>query len=64
MNTSYLAYSKQILEKVSFDKYLFEKELHKAIENLPEVELADLYNWCIAAFGSDYSIIIQQCFNM
>ena len=64
MNTTYLAYSKQILEKVSFDKYLFEKELHKAIESLPEVELAELYNWCITAFGTDYAMIIHQCFNL
>ncbi|QHT65860.1 hypothetical protein GXP67_03855 [Rhodocytophaga rosea] len=64
MNTTYLAYSKQILEKVSFDKYLFEKELHKAIEILPEVEISELYNWCITAFGSDYLSIIQQSFNL
>lgn len=37
-----LEYAKLILEKVSFDPYLFEKELRKAVTRLCPAELKEL----------------------
>ena len=51
MQSSMLEYYKQILEKVSFDPQLFEKELKKAISHLWEDEARELILWCKAHFG-------------
>ncbi|PWJ36146.1 hypothetical protein [Sediminitomix flava] len=41
-----LEYSKMILEKVAFDKTLFEKELRKAMTILPKDDKEELKRWC------------------
>ncbi len=38
-------YTKAILEKVSFNKELFKKELEKAINRLLPFEIKELYFW-------------------
>jgi DNA replication protein DnaD len=38
-------YTKTILEKVSFNKELFKKELEKAMNRLLPYELKELYYW-------------------
>ena len=45
MKTSMLAYSKLILEKVSFSKELFEREYKKALRNLSAGEAYLLKEW-------------------
>ena len=57
-----LEYFKIILSKVSFSKYLFEKELRKTIKILIEAELEELQRWCYRKFGDIYQSIIQRCF--
>ena len=58
-----LEYVKLILEKVSFDKYLFEKELKKAIASIQELDLLEeLKAWCYKMFSASYSYILNQCF--
>jgi hypothetical protein len=57
-----LEYFKTILSKVSFSKYLFEKELRKAIKVLVENELKELQRWCYRKFGHIYETIIHRCF--
>lgn len=57
-----LEYFKTILSKVSFSKYLFEKELRKAIKVLVNDELQELQHWCYRKFGHIYQSIIQNCF--
>jgi len=57
-----LEYFKTILSKVSFSKYLFEKELRKAIKVLIEEELEELRSWCYRKFGHVYQGILQKCF--
>ncbi len=52
-----LEYFKTILSKVSFSKYLFEKELRKAIKVLVADELKELQQWCYRKFGQYRSII-------
>lgn len=57
MAISMLEYTKTILEKVSFDRKLFEKELRKAIRYLLEPELKELERWCMERFGLQYQLV-------
>jgi len=57
-----LELSKQILQKVSFDKLLFEKELKKAKRWIKKEEILILRVWCIATFGHMYSDVISKVF--
>ena len=54
--------SKNILEKVSFDKTLFRKELTKAVQWLKPDEKTLLMVWCVATFGHKYKDVIQEVF--
>lgn len=49
-----LAYSKNVLSKMSFDVILFKKELTKACQNLLEEEIEELMKWVMEKFGSQY----------
>ena len=55
-----LEYSEMILQKVSFDPYLFEHELKKAIDSLIPRELKEFREWCYARFGEVYSAILNK----
>ncbi|MDP5121328.1 MAG: hypothetical protein NWQ46_07030 [Spirosomaceae bacterium] len=57
-----LAYVKIILEKVSFDKTLFEKELKKGMNLLLPEEVKELKSWCYAHFGSMYRTVLNKIF--
>lgn len=54
MTNSMLDYSKLILEKVSFDSTLFEKELRKALRMLIPTDREELKSWVIRTFGPQY----------
>jgi hypothetical protein len=58
-----LELSKIILEKVSFDKSLFRKELIKAIKWVQPTEKTFLKVWCLATFGNDYQKDILDIFS-
>ena len=58
-----LNYVKVILEKVSFDAKLFEKELRKAIKTLLTEEIKELQTWCSEQFGIIYYQVIEKCFS-
>ncbi len=58
-----LEYFKTILRKVSFDKFLFEKELKKAIKALVPDELIVFRDWCYEQFGRMYELILQKQFS-
>jgi hypothetical protein len=56
---------KEILTKVSFDRYLFQKELKKAIKWIQNpVELHQFKEWCIREFGGKYPKIIEKTFKV
>lgn len=55
--------SKKILEKVSFDKTLFCKELTKAIKWVKPDEKTLLKVWCLATFGNEYQKEIIEIFS-
>ena len=57
-----LNYVKSILEKVSFDRALFEKELRKALARILPSELEDLRDWCYEQFSEKYQLILDRCF--
>lgn len=57
-----LEYIKTILQKVSFDGKLFEKELRKAIAMLVPDEIKTLKTWCYETFGKVYAAVLKKCF--
>ncbi|MFK7757069.1 MAG: hypothetical protein AB8B53_09085 [Flavobacteriales bacterium] len=57
-----LEFCKKVLEKVSFDKYLFKKELQKAIRWVKADELEVLRRWCLIKFGGLYRQLIEDSF--
>ena len=59
-----LDYFKLILEKVSFDKLLFEKELRKALAHLKPSEQEALRHWCYAKFVPQYKSVLNSQFKM
>lgn len=56
-----LEYVKMILEKVSFDKVLFEKELKKGMSLLVPSEISQLQSWCYEKF-TRYKNLLNQIF--
>lgn len=57
-----LEFSKLILQRVSFDRLLFEKELKKAIKWIRKDEILVLKAWCVATFGHQYQDVIAGVF--
>lgn len=57
-----LEYVKMILEKVSFDKVLFEKELKKGLKQLASSEINALKEWCYVKFGNIYHKVLNKIF--
>ena len=59
-----LEYIKYILDKVSFDPQLFEKELKKNTRELLKEDLLELKQWCYDHFGSEHNSILERCFTI
>ena len=57
-----LDYIKLILEKVSFDPFLFEKELRKNTKELIKDDFNELKDWCFKNFGTQYNHILERHF--
>jgi hypothetical protein len=57
-----LDYTKIILQRVSFDETLFEKELRKSLTDLIKEEVLELKRWCIENFAH-YHHVIQKTFS-
>ncbi|MCU0338356.1 MAG: hypothetical protein MUE30_00605 [Spirosomaceae bacterium] len=57
-----LEFVKTVLQKVSFDRKLFEKELRKALQTLLPDEVKQLKTWCYENFGDRYFLILNQHF--
>ena len=57
-----LEFSKKILNKVSFDKNLFKKELKKSLRWLNKKEISLLKIWALGTF-SQYKSIIGEVFD-
>ncbi len=57
-----LSYVKTILQKVSFDASLFEKELRKSLNRLVPAEILELREWCYQQFSHKHQAILDRCF--
>jgi len=57
-----LEFSKKILQKVSFDKHLFRKELTKSKKWLNKKDVITLKIWALSTF-SNYKNIILEVFD-
>jgi hypothetical protein len=57
-----IEFSKHILKSVSFDKYLFKKELTKMLNWAKPDEALLLKAWCVATFGHMYGDVIREVF--
>lgn len=57
MKRTSLEYYKFILERVSFDSNLFEKEYKKAVTHLEQEEAIELKNWVKQKFTQHTSIL-------
>ncbi len=58
-----LEYVKTVLQKVSFDKFLFEKELRKGLKILMIDDISEFRTWCYEKFSDRYQGILNQHFN-
>lgn len=56
-------YIKMVLHKVSFDSFLFEKELKKGLDLLTHSEIIQLRSWCDEEFANMHRLVIDRCFN-
>ncbi len=57
-----LELTKTVLDKVSFDKSLFKKELLKATKWLHKEDLLLLQAWCVAKYASTHQDLILEAF--
>ncbi|MBI5540275.1 MAG: hypothetical protein HY951_09480 [Bacteroidia bacterium] len=55
-----LEYVKTILQKVSFDMFLFRKELQKSIDWLTDNEKGELKLWLNVSFTGEHRQIIKE----
>jgi hypothetical protein len=55
-----LEYLKTILQKVSFSRVLFERELKKGLGYLLPAELLEFKTWCYARFGHLHQAILLR----
>ena len=55
-----LEYVKTILQKVSFDMFLFRKELQKSIDWLTDNERGELKVWLNVSFSGEHSKVIKE----
>ncbi len=56
-----IEYAKVILPKVSFNKFLFRKELIKCIGWMKPAERSELQQWCFSTF-SQYKDVLEEAF--
>lgn len=58
-----LDYVKLILQKVSFDETIFEKELKKALKIISEEDTYQFQSWCYDQFGEMHELILDEHFS-
>jgi len=59
-----IEYVKTILEKVSFSRYLFERELRKGLRLILPSEIQVFKDWCYSMFGKVHEPILNRYFQL
>ena len=54
---------KYVLDKVSFDQFLFRKELKKAIKEIDTDEQLVFKRWCFSTFDHRYKDVLYEVFD-
>lgn len=57
-----LAYYKQVIDKVSFSAYLFEKEMRKAVRAILPDDIEEFRNWAFEKYDLLYRSILEKIF--
>jgi hypothetical protein len=57
-----IEYAKVILPKVTFNKFLFRKELLKCISWMKPSERGELKRWCFLNFSNQYPDVLDEAF--
>lgn len=57
-----LEHQKVLLEKLSYDRELFRKEIVKSFKWLKSSEITKLYKWLRVNFGNTHGDIIREAF--
>jgi hypothetical protein len=57
-----IEYAKVILPKVTFNKFLFRKELLKCINWMKPSERTELRQWCFVTFSKQYPDVLDEVF--
>lgn len=57
-----LEFCKKILTNVSFDRFLFTKELRKSLKWINKDERKQLKEWCTNQYGNLYGDVINSTF--
>ncbi|WP_297338059.1 hypothetical protein [Algoriphagus sp.] len=57
-----IEYVKTILQKVSFSKYLFERELRKGLRLILPTEVEEFRAWCYQMFEKVHGSILNRYF--
>lgn len=57
-----IEYVKTILQKVSFSRLLFEKELRKGLQLILPHEFAEFRAWCYRTFGQTHQPVLNRYF--
>ena len=60
---SMLNYTKSLLQKISFDRLLFIKELKKSLTRLKDEEIINLKYWCLITFPNLYQNEIFESYH-
>jgi len=59
-----IEYVKTILQKVSFSRYLFERELRKGLRLILPGEVQEFKNWCYSMFGKVHEPVLNRYFQL
>jgi hypothetical protein len=57
-----IEYAKVILPRVTFNKFLFRKELLKCISWMKPSERRELRRWCLITFSNQYPDVLDEVF--
>ncbi len=58
-----IEYAKVVLPRMSFNQFIFKKELKKCIAWMKPAELQEFRNWCFHTFYPQYREVLDEAFS-